>query len=135
VEPSQPKERGVPLATALDLTGIAVSVVEEHRAAPCACVAAAVHTGDGWRFGAGAYGRLWPAAYAPRVSLATVFDLASVTKPVTALAMARLTRRGILRRDEPLAASLPELAGSRSANVPLDLFAAHRAGLDGPRPL
>jgi CubicO group peptidase (beta-lactamase class C family) len=143
VEPRPDEERGRGGApdddrAALDLTSIAAAVVEEHRAAPCACVAAAIYSGGAWRFGAGAYGRLWPGDDAPRATLSTIFDLASVTKPVTALAMARLARaepERRLRREEALADVLPELSASRSARVTLDLLAAHRAGLDGHRPL
>jgi CubicO group peptidase (beta-lactamase class C family) len=60
-----------------------------------------------------------------------LFDLASVTKPMTALAIARA---GIDRR-APLGALLSEARGTASENVPLELFLAHRAGLDGHRPL
>jgi CubicO group peptidase (beta-lactamase class C family) len=127
--------RGSAPPVAVDLTPVAAAVVDEHRASPCASVAAAVLTGDGWRFGAGAYGKLWHGEDAPPASTSTLFDLASVTKPVTALAMARLARAQKLGRDEPLADVLPDLSGSLSARVPLDLFAAHRAGLDGHRPL
>lgn len=99
-------------------------------------MAAAVRTAEGgWRFGAGAFGRLWHDEDAPAATTATLFDLASVTKPVTALALARLTRAGRLGREEALAAVLPALGESLSARVPMDLFAAHRAGLDGHRPL
>lgn len=118
-----------------DLTEIAALVVREHEAAPCAVVAAAVRREGAWRFGAGAYGRLFPDPAAPPATTATVFDLASVTKPVTALTLARLERAGRIARDEALADVLPSLAGTRSARVPLDLFASHRAGLDGHRPL
>ena len=119
----------------VDLTPVAALVVEEHKASACASVAAAVLTEGGWRFGAGAYGSLWYGEDAPRASPATIFDLASVTKPVTALAMARLERAGKLAREEALADVLPGLHESRSARVSLDLLAAHRAGLDGHRPL
>jgi serine-type D-Ala-D-Ala carboxypeptidase len=137
--PHYEERGGAPDDTAaLDLTSIAAAVVEEHRASPCACVAAAIYSGGAWRFGAGAYGRLWPGDDAPRATLSTIFDLASVTKPVTALAMARLARaepERRLRREEALSDVLPELSASRSARVTLDLLAAHRAGLDGHRPL
>jgi CubicO group peptidase (beta-lactamase class C family) len=119
----------------IDLTPIAADVVEGHGASACAVVAAAVLTEGGWRFGAGAHGNLWFGEEAPPASTTTLFDLASVTKPVTALAMARLERAGRLGRAEALADLLPHLRESRSARVPLDLFAAHRAGLDGHRPL
>lgn len=113
----------------LDLTEAARLVVEVHAAAPCAVVGAAVRRDGAWIFGAGAAGRLWPDPEAPAASRATLFDLASVTKPVTALALARLARSGALGRGEMLADVLPALAATRSARVPLDLFSAHRAGL------
>jgi CubicO group peptidase (beta-lactamase class C family) len=109
-------------------------------------VAAAIRRGGAFSYGAGAAGRLWGPASPPpgqpseppeppRCVATTAFDLASVTKPLTALTLARLERLGALRRDEPLGAVLPELAATRSGGVPLDLLASHRAGLDGHRPL
>ncbi|APR82317.1 Beta-lactamase class C and other penicillin binding protein [Minicystis rosea] len=124
-----------PAGEALDLTKIAAIAVDAHRAAPCAVVAAAVRTGGVVRRGLGAFGRLWPSDDAPAATVDTIFDLASVTKPVTALALARLARRGVLRRDEALADVVPELSATRSARVPMDLFAAHRAGLEAHLPL
>lgn len=130
--------------TPVDLTPIAALAIEAHRAAPCACVAAAVRTRDNVRYGAGAAGRLWledspPAGGRGATPAAAtgdaIFDLASVTKPFTALAFARLARAGKVRFDEPLGQVLPELAGTRSARVPLELLAAHRAGLEAHRPL
>ncbi len=59
-------------------------------------------------------------------SYRTPFDLASLTKPMTAVAIAR---SGLDRR-APLRALLPELAGTASADVPLELLLAHRAGLE-----
>ncbi|WP_437731410.1 serine hydrolase domain-containing protein [Sorangium sp. So ce1335] len=128
----------------VDLTQVAALVVEEHNAAPCACVAAAVRTRDNVQYGFGAAGRLWfqesPPAGArsttpPAATGEAIFDLASVTKPLTALALARLARAGEVRLDEPLGRVLPELAGTRSGRVPLELFAAHRAGLEAHRVL
>jgi CubicO group peptidase (beta-lactamase class C family) len=110
-------------------------VVRDHRAAPAACVAAAAYRDGAWTYGLGAAGSLSFDAGAPPATPSTLFDLASVTKPVTALTMARLTRAGLIRREDALADHLPDLATTNSARVPLDLFAAHRAGLDGHRPL
>ncbi|EYF05723.1 serine hydrolase domain-containing protein [Chondromyces apiculatus] len=126
-----------------DLSRCAALAVDEHRAAPGACVGAAVLREGTLALGLGAAGKLWFPASPPRstpaapppVTSGTVYDLASVTKPLTALTLARLERAGALRGDEPLRAFLPELATSRSAEVPLDLLASHRAGLDGHRPL
>jgi serine-type D-Ala-D-Ala carboxypeptidase len=60
-----------------------------------------------------------------------LFDLASITKPMTAVAIARA---GLDRRT-PLGALLPEARGTPSERVPLELFLAHRAGLEAHRPL
>jgi serine-type D-Ala-D-Ala carboxypeptidase len=69
------------------------------------------------------------------VSATTVFDLASVSKPVVACCSLRLVERGALDLQKPLGALLPEARGSRSEQVPLELFLAHRAGLESHRPL
>ena len=121
--------------TSIDLEFIAKRVVEEFRAAPCAAVAAAIHEHGQWRYGIGAFGRL---AFEERAALAsstTIFDLASVTKPVIALVMARLQRRQILHRDERLGDVVESIRGTLSEDAPLDLIAAHRAGLSGHVPL
>jgi CubicO group peptidase (beta-lactamase class C family) len=61
----------------------------------------------------------------------TFFDLASVTKPMTAVAIARAG----LDRKAPLSTWLPEARGTPSESVSLELLLAHRAGLDGHRAL
>jgi CubicO group peptidase (beta-lactamase class C family) len=60
-----------------------------------------------------------------------LFDLASLTKPMTAVAVARA---GIDRR-EALGGLLPEARGTASEDVPLELLLAHRAGLRAHLPL
>jgi serine-type D-Ala-D-Ala carboxypeptidase len=120
-----------------ELTQIAESIVADG-VAPCAVVAAGVRGGAD---GEGAAGWLWGEAVAPdapEASVRTVFDLASLTKPVTALCFARLEKAGVVARGETLAALLggriPEIARGPSADVPLDLLMAHRAGLVAHNP-
>jgi CubicO group peptidase (beta-lactamase class C family) len=60
-----------------------------------------------------------------------LFDLASLTKPMTAVAVACA---GIDRK-APLGALVAEARATPSERVALDLFLAHRAGLEGHRPL
>jgi CubicO group peptidase (beta-lactamase class C family) len=59
------------------------------------------------------------------------FDLASVTKPMTALAFARSGADP----SAPLGDLVTEARGTASEHVPLELFLAHRAGLDAHRNL
>ncbi|WP_394842667.1 beta-lactamase family protein [Pendulispora brunnea] len=61
----------------------------------------------------------------------TFFDLASVTKPMTALAVVESG----LDPARPLVDFLPELAGTASAPVPIELLLAHRAGLRATYPI
>jgi serine-type D-Ala-D-Ala carboxypeptidase len=60
-----------------------------------------------------------------------LFDLASLTKPMTAVAF---VRAGI-DPSTPLGALLVEARGTASDGVPLELLFAHRAGLAAHRPL
>jgi len=69
------------------------------------------------------------------VSPSTVFDLASVSKPVVACTLARLASRGELSLSAPLRDLVPAARGSRSQEVPLELLLAHRAGLEAHRSL
>lgn len=65
----------------------------------------------------------------------TVFDLASVSKPVVACTALRLVAAGAFELRTPLGQLLPAARGSRSEQVPLELLLAHRAGLEAHRAL
>lgn len=118
------------LSPLVDLTRAAKVVVEDYQAAPCAVVAAGWRKGDQVIHGAGVCGALFTEPDAPSATIDTPFDLASVTKPITALTLARLVRRGLLSRNESIAEVLPALSSTASARISLDLLAAHRGGLD-----
>ncbi|MGC4066502.1 MAG: serine hydrolase domain-containing protein [Polyangiaceae bacterium] len=64
-----------------------------------------------------------------------VFDLASLTKPVVALATHHAIARGALNRTHPLGDILPAARGTRAEDVPLDALLAHRSGLSAHREL
>lgn len=65
----------------------------------------------------------------------SIFDLASVSKPVLACAAARLAAAGLLELEQPLGELLPEARGTSSERVSLELLLAHRAGLEAHRAL
>jgi len=116
------------------LDRLARELVAEKKAAGAVVAGGAVWRGDRWVSEIGAAGCLSEDADAP-VTAATWFDLASLTKPIAALAAVRLARAGLLRLDAPLGVLLPELSATSSAAVSLELLLAHRAGLDGHRAL
>jgi CubicO group peptidase (beta-lactamase class C family) len=105
------------------------NLVVGEGAAPAASVATARRTARGWQLALGAAGEaLLPGE-------AAIFDLASVTKPFVATAAARLAARGMMSLVDPLARLLPAARWTPSAEVPLILLLAHRAGLDAHRSL
>jgi CubicO group peptidase (beta-lactamase class C family) len=106
--------------------------VIEERVAP---VATAGYGRPSATFVVGAAGGLPGQTRDAEASVDTIFDLASVSKPIVACCLARLAARGVLALEAPLGALLPEARGTRSARVPLELLLAHRAGLDAHHPL
>ena len=111
------------------VSGVLGRHVIEARVAPAATAGFALTTGP---VVVGAAGRLpGPAEVTPR----TIFDLASVSKPVVACALLRLASRGLVDLQQPLGEVLPDARGSRSEHVRLELFLAHRAGLEAHRAL
>jgi CubicO group peptidase (beta-lactamase class C family) len=72
----------------------------------------------------------WEVALAARAEVpAPVFDLASLTKPLTATVALDLVARGDLAMTTRLSEILPELAGSAAAAATVEELLGHRAGL------
>jgi serine-type D-Ala-D-Ala carboxypeptidase len=116
------------------LQGLAEHLAEE-KVASAVVVAGSVRRRAAWTTEIGAAGRLAGGTAAAPVTGETWFDLASLTKPVTALAAARLVRAGRLTLGVSLGSSLPELRDTCSAPISLELLLSHRAGLEGNRGL
>lgn len=117
-----------------DLELLARTLIVDAGVAPAAALAVGARYRGAWRFAVGAAGTLTrdgSAAAQP----STPFDLASITKPFVASAVARLARAGRLTWETPLGALVPELSESASGAVPLLLLVSHRAGLEAHRPL
>jgi CubicO group peptidase (beta-lactamase class C family) len=105
------------------LDRIAATVIEAG-VSRAAVVAAAFRVGNAWETRVGVGSARGP------IDERAIFDLASVTKPFVALTLARLAQSGRLSLGDPLGKHLPELADTPSAPLPLELFLAHRAGLE-----
>jgi CubicO group peptidase (beta-lactamase class C family) len=87
-----------------------------------------------WRHAVGAAGVRSQSRATP-IDEWTPFDLASLTKPVVACAIARLIRLGTLDWSTTVGAVLPALRPTHSGEIPLEMLLAHRAGLSGHCPL
>jgi CubicO group peptidase (beta-lactamase class C family) len=102
--------------------------VVESGAAPGASAGVAAYRNGRWyqAFGvAGAYSR----ADSRPVRVDTIYDLASLTKPIVAALAARLFAAGAASWCTPLAELLDAARGTASAAASLELLASHRAGL------
>jgi serine-type D-Ala-D-Ala carboxypeptidase len=79
-----------------------------------------------------AFGRFTYEAGSPSVTIATIFDLASVSKAVATTTMAMiLYQRGLIDLEAPAVSIVPEFAGSdmRRGDVTLHMLLAHSSGL------
>jgi len=83
-----------------------------------------------------AAGQLSSESDSPPVEVSTLYDLASLTKPlVTVTSILLLVQRGELRLDDPIEKGIPELAGSLVGLASLNDLLTHSSGLPGWRPL
>jgi CubicO group peptidase (beta-lactamase class C family) len=101
----------------------------DARAFP-ACSIAVTHRGE--LVAHKAFGRFRYEPSAPEVTVASIFDLASLTKVVATTAMAMiLYERGVLDLEAPVTAVVPEFAGAdvRRAAVTFRMLLAHSSGL------
>ncbi len=76
-----------------------------------------------------AVGTLYDDSAAPLTTLSTIFDAASITKPITAILLLQLVEQGRLHLEQPLMALLPEAAETPAARVTLRQLATHTSGL------
>lgn len=96
--------------------------------APGASAAFAQRRGDVWCYGVGAAGKL--DVFGTETTRPDIwYDLASITKSVTALAVGRAVDDGCLEWDAPLVRYLPEVAHTFAASASIWQLLSHRAGL------
>lgn len=107
--------------------------VVDSGVAPGATAASLWLAADGWRGVVAAAGSTDPTGH-QAVTPSTVYDLASVTKPILAATIARLVRAGTLRLDTPVSALL-DLGGDAPSDLTVEALLSHRAGLPAHLPL
>jgi serine-type D-Ala-D-Ala carboxypeptidase len=115
------------------LAEIARQFVIEPEVAPAAAVAVAWRGAQGWESATDQ--AFADRSVKPGSGSAAIFDLASVSKPFTALTVARLARRGRLSFDTPLGELLPEARGTVTGSASVLQLLSHRAGLQAHRSL
>ena len=80
------------------------------------------------------FGRLWPEASSLNVEADSIFLLASITKPVTALALMRLVDRGLISLDDPVQRYIPEFTGGQRHKILVRHILSHISGLPSMPP-
>ena len=119
----------------LALERLARELIGKDNVAPAVVTAAAVWRDGRWVTNVAAAGKLASGGHERAATPSTWFDLASLTKPITALAAARLARAGKLDLGSAIGSLLPETRGTASEDATLEILLAHRAGLDAHRAL
>jgi CubicO group peptidase (beta-lactamase class C family) len=119
----------------LALERLAHELIGKDKVAPAVATAAAVWRDGRWITNVAAAGKLASGGHERAATPRTWFDLASLTKPITALAAARLARARKIDLGAALGTLLPEARGTPSEDATLELLLAHRAGLDAHRAL
>lgn len=102
--------------------------VVESGAAPGASAAIAAYRNGRWHRALGVAGAYTRTDARP-VTADTIYDLASLTKPLVAALAARLCAAGLASWSTPLGAVLEAARGGASSDAPLSLLGSHRAGL------
>jgi CubicO group peptidase (beta-lactamase class C family) len=133
LSPLAPMPRGWYQLSGLDR--LARELFSIDAVASAVALGASVRLRRGWASEIGAAGRLGWGEREYSATGRTWFDLASITKPITALTVARLARARKLDLLAPLGALLPEARGTPSQAASLELLLSHRAGLESHRPL
>ena len=80
------------------------------------------------------FGTLWPEERSASVEADSIFLLASITKPVTALALMRLVDRGLVSLDDPVQRYIPELRGGERHKILVRHILSHISGLPSMPP-
>lgn len=109
------------------LDQLAENEVVRRGVAPAVTLAVAYRGASGWHVYTGVAGQT---SYGVPTAADTVFDLASVSKPHTAVLTARLVESGAFEWSTPLGELLPSVHGTLAESATLDELLSHRSGLE-----
>ena len=80
------------------------------------------------------FGRLWPEPGSAPVKSDSIFLLASITKPVTAVALMRLVDRGLVSLNDPVQHYISEFTGGERNRILVRQILSHISGLPSMPP-
>lgn len=107
----------------------AIHMVEQETASGAVGAAALLVARNGFVAVERGYGRLSRDPASPRCRPDSVFIVASISKPITTLAVMRLVDQGRLRLDDPVAKYLPGFTGDFRARITIRNLLTHTSGL------
>lgn len=127
-----PAAAGFDPARLAAIDGLVEEALAEKKMPGCVVC---IGRGDGIAF-LKAYGRRAVAPAEEPMTTDTVFDLASITKPVaTATAVMRLVEEGRLRLADPIATHIPEFAANGKEKLTVHDLLTHQSGLIADNPI
>jgi CubicO group peptidase (beta-lactamase class C family) len=109
--------------------GLACRMLEQEVSSGRVGAAALLVARDGAVAVERGYGRLRRDPAAPECRPDSVFLVASISKPITAMAVMKLVERGTLRLDDPAAKHLPEFRGGGREQITVRRLLCHASGL------
>jgi CubicO group peptidase (beta-lactamase class C family) len=109
-------------------------VIVEHQVAPGAVAGFATRSTTGWSYHVGHAGVMDSYTGDP-VNNQTWYDLASITKSIVAVGLARAVDLNKVQWSDRLATHLPWVSGTRAASASLLSLISHRSGLQAHVPL
>ncbi len=109
--------------------GLACRMLEQEVASGRVGAAALLVARDGLVAAERSYGRLRRDPSAPECRPDSVFLVASISKPVTAMGVMKLVERGKIRLDDPAMKYLPEFRGGPREKITVRHLLCHASGL------
>ncbi|MBI3665395.1 MAG: beta-lactamase family protein [Acidobacteria bacterium] len=109
--------------------GAAIQLVEREASSGAVGAVAFLVARDSYVAVERGYGRLFPGPGSPPCRPDSVFLVASITKPMTTMAVMKLVERGRIGLDDPVSRYLPEFSGQGRERITVRHLLTHTTGL------